>query len=151
MPSEAKLSLGMRRMTDKHTFVDTNILVYAHDSDAKEKHRIANALVRELWKRSYPPAVSAQVLGELYVNLERKGASRTQCEEITLTYADWEVIPNTVRLLKDALQVKAKYKLSFWDSLIVAAAQQAKAKILLTEDLSHKQKYGSVQAINPFN
>lgn len=137
-------------MTGDHCFVDTNILVYAHDSDAGVRHSISNSLVKELWDAPYPPALSAQVLHELYVTLERKGAETKQCDEIVTAYIGWEVLPMSVTLFLEGLRYRKRYSLSFWDSLIVAAANEAKADVLYTEDLSHGQRYGSARVLNPF-
>ena len=75
-------------MSDKHVFVDTNILVYAHDADAGGKHASAKERVRELWARERPPSVSIQVLQELYVNLVRKGTGAKAGREIVGDYLE---------------------------------------------------------------
>ena len=133
-------------------FVDTNILLYAHDVSAGEKHRRARALVEELW-RNRSGALSTQVLQELAVNLQRKsqrplGAAAVR--EIVVDYLAWDVVVNTGECVLEALDVQHRYRLSFWDALIVQAAERAGASILYTEDLSDGQVYGSVKVVNPF-
>ena len=138
-------------MSDKY-FVDTNILVYAHDTAAGAKHDRARALVEELW-RDRSGAVSTQVLQELTVNLRRKAArplTTKATRELVSDYLSWEVIVNGGQSIVDALDIEERHKISFWDALIVHAAQAAGAEILYSEDLSDGQTYGSVRVVNPF-
>ena len=80
-------------------FVDTNILVYAHDKDAGARHEKARELVRGLWLDQTPPAISIQVLQELYVNLIRKKIPAATANEIIEDYMQWNVIDNTKPIL----------------------------------------------------
>ncbi len=137
-------------MSDK-LFVDTNILVYAHDRGSGEKHDRASALVGRLWL-DRTGAISTQVLQELYVNIRRKAAnpiSLTESREVIGDYLTWQVVVNDGSSILRALDVEARYAISFWDALIVQAAQQCGAKVLYSEDLSSSQKYGPVEVINP--
>ncbi len=137
-------------MSDRF-FVDTNILVYAHDRGAGEKYEKARELVAGLWKHR-TGAISTQVLQELYVNVRRKAAAPISIEEARLLiedYLSWEVVVNDGSSLLRALEVETRYQISFWDALIVQAAEQCGATILYSEDLSHGQEFGTVQVVNP--
>ena len=136
-------------MKDRHIFVDTNILVYAHDQDSGEKHRRANEQVIQLWHRPYPPSISVQVLQELFVSLVKKGAEPTKVRDLVSDYLAWEVIENSATLLVEAMDIKIKYKISFWDASIIAAAKKAGANSIWSEDLSHEQDYDGIRIINP--
>jgi predicted nucleic acid-binding protein len=132
-------------------FVDTNILVYAHDRGAGKKHDRARALVERLWlERS--GAISTQVLQELYVNVRRRAAAPISPEEAQRLIADylaWEVVINDGASISRAIDLESRYDISFWDALIVQAAEQTGASILYSEDLSHGQAYGSVEVVDP--
>ena len=138
-------------MSAKHIFVDTNILVYAHDADAGNKHQIAVREVAALWDSQYPPAISTQVLQELYVSMAKKGASMADCRKIVSIYLDWEIINHDTQLVLAAMEIRERFKLSLWDSLIVAAAQEAKASILWSEDMQVGQRFDNLVVSNPFS
>jgi predicted nucleic acid-binding protein len=132
-----------------HVFVDTNILVYAHDRAAGPKHERAREGVRSLWQRPLPPSLSVQILQELYVNLVRKGAAAKVAREVVLDYMHWSILPNDAGLLREGMIAAERWKISLWDAMIVAAAKRASAAILWTEDLSEGQDYDGVVVINP--
>lgn len=137
-------------MSANQVFVDTNLLVYAHDKDAREKHQIAKEKVSSLWARSLFPSVSIQVLQEFYVNLLRMGIKPSDARETVTSYLEWDVIDNDRSLFLEGMQIKERYKISLWDALILAAAKRAKAKELLSEDLNSGQDYDGVVVVNPF-
>jgi len=137
-------------MSDK-TFVDTNVLVYAHDVDAQLKHEIARSVLRELWNAG-TGQLSPQVLQEFYVNVTRKIASPLPKEKARLvvrTYAIWcvDVGPADVAA---AFQIEDEAKIGFWDALIVASAAKAGSSILLSEDLNAGQTIAGIRIENPF-
>ena len=137
-------------MSDK-AFVDTNILVYAHDRTTGPKHERARALVDQLWK-SESGVVSTQVLQELCVSLRRKTPGALSVEEtrrLIEDYMAWNIIVNTAESVVEALGIESRYKISFWDALIVQAAESSGAAILYSEDLADGQSYGSVRVVNP--
>jgi len=136
-------------MADEGVFVDTNILVYAHDVDAGERHDKAADLMGELWARETPPTVSVQVLQELYVTLARKGVSRRDAAAIVHDYERWDVIANDVALLEAGIEACERFRLSLWDGMILAAALRAGALVLLSEDFQHGRDYGGVKVQNP--
>jgi predicted nucleic acid-binding protein len=137
-------------MADKY-FVDTNILIYAHDASMGTKHKSARRLIEDLWT-SGQGMLSTQVLQELCVNLRRKVARPLAVEEIRQLirdYSSWEIVVNTPDDVIQALEIEVRYKTSFWDALILQAAEQSGAAILYSEDLAAKQWYGAVQVVNP--
>jgi predicted nucleic acid-binding protein len=138
-------------MSDKF-FVDTNILVYAHDRSAGAKHDRARTLIEQLWQ-SGNGVLSTQVLQELCFNLRRKANPPLQIEEtrrLLQDYLSWEVVVNSPESVVQALEIEDRYKTSFWDALILHAAEVSGAVVLYSEDFSANQKYGSVRVVNPF-
>jgi len=137
-------------MSDKY-FVDTNILVYAHERSAGVKQQRATKLLLELWN-SGCGVLSTQVLQELCFNLRRKAGnplSIDECRLLIQNYSTWEVVTNTPSSVLKALDMETRYKISFWDALIVQAAEEAGATILYSEDLAASQFYGTIQVVNP--
>ena len=137
-------------MSDRY-FVDTNILMYAHDASTGAKHERAKALVEELW-RDRTGVVSTQVLQELAVNLRRKVRRPLDAKavrDIIADYLTWQVIVNGGDSILDAIDLESRHQISFWDALVIQAAQVSGAEILYSEDLSDGQTYGSVRVINP--
>jgi len=138
-------------MSDR-AFVDTNVLVYAHDRSAGRKHEVARELVGRLWQER-SGVVSTQVLQELYVNLRRKAGSplsATLAREVIEDYLRWPLVENGGEAILRAMAVEQRHGLSFWDALIVQAAQDAGVPVLYSEDLSHGHRYGPVTVENPF-
>lgn len=139
-------------MSDK-CFVDTNILIYAHDRSAEVKHERARALVDQLWD-SGKGVLSTQVLQELCISLRKKAArplSNDEMRALVRDYSAWEVVTNTAESIVRALEIEERYRISFWDALIVGAAEYAGAAVLYSEDLNAGQLYGGVRVVNPFS
>jgi predicted nucleic acid-binding protein len=137
-------------MPDKY-FVDTNILMYAHDRSAGLKHDRARQVIERLWI-SGQGVLSTQVLQELCINLRRKIARPLPVEEVRRLiqdYLSWEIVVNTPASVLQALEIEVRYKTSFWDALVLQAAESAGAAVLYSEDLASGQKYGPVQVTNP--
>lgn len=133
-------------------FVDTNILVYAYDRGAGTKHELAMGLVEKLWQEG-TGALSTQVLQEFYVNIRRKASkpvSIEQARSLIADYLSWNPIVNDGATMLEAIDVEHRYQLSFWDSLIVVAAQKSGADVIFSEDFNHGQKFGTVVVKNPF-
>jgi predicted nucleic acid-binding protein len=137
-------------MSDKF-FVDTNILVYAHDRTAGVKYERARSLLDNLWK-SGGGVLSTQVLQELCVSLRRKVARPLSTEQVRILiqdYLSWDVVTNTPEAVLEALDIGRRYKISFWDALILQSAGASGATIVYSEDLSDDQVYGPVRVVNP--
>ncbi|HEY1265068.1 MAG TPA: PIN domain-containing protein [Terriglobales bacterium] len=137
-------------MSDKY-FVDTNILVYAHDRSSGVKHDRARELVEKLW-HSGEGVLSTQVLQELCVNLRRKAnppLPLAETRRLIQDYLSWEVVVNDSDSAIYALELEERFKVSFWDALILYAAESAGATVLYSEDLAAGRAYGSVRVLNP--
>ncbi|MBA2269374.1 MAG: PIN domain-containing protein [Chthoniobacterales bacterium] len=131
-------------------FLDTNILLYAYDLDAPAKRAVALRLVEEGWFALGEIAISVQVLQEMHVNLGRQGVSQVEATLIVRDFTAWPVVDYTLDLLQAGLDEQARWKVSLWDALIIAAARTSGASELITEDFNHGQDYDGVRAMNPF-
>ena len=127
----------MNGMSDR-IFVDTNILIYAHDKDAGKKHGVASMLVENLWG-NHLGVLSTQVLQEFYVNITRKirkPVTKAAAAAYVERYFVWPVIRLSAGTIRKAFEIEIRAKLSFWDAMIVSAAFQAGAAKILSEDLN---------------
>ena len=136
----------------EYHFVDTNVMVYAHDLLAGEKQQRANALIEKLWA-SKNGCLSIQVLQEFYsvvtTKIEQPLDSEMVAQIISLL-SSWRIhIPDVQDILK-AIDIQSNYRISFWDALIVNSASQSGCAILWTEDLNDGQVYEGVRIQNPF-
>jgi|SRR5580765_2984160 predicted nucleic acid-binding protein len=137
-------------MAEKY-FVDTNILIYAHDRSAGVKHDRARRAVERLWNTG-EGVLSTQVLQELCINLRRKLANPLATDEVRQLiqdYLSWEVVVNTPESVLQALEIEVRHKISFWDALVLQAAESAGAVVLYSEDLATGHHYGTIQVVNP--
>ncbi len=131
-------------------FVDTNVLIYAVDLADPRKQRAAQSWLDELWK-SKMGRLSFQVLQEFYVKVSQKRLSTVDNARAEIRdLLTWKPVPVTAGLLEQGWKIQDRYRLSFWDSLIVAAAKAASCRFLLTEDLQSGQDFDGLLAINPF-
>lgn len=134
------------------TFVDTNILVYAYDRGAGDKHVQARSAISQLWEEG-SGALSTQVLQEFYVNVRRKSRrpiSISSARSLVADYMAWDPVVNDGTSILEAMDAERRHKISFWDALIVVAAQKCGADVILSEDFNHEQTYGAVRVQNPF-
>ncbi len=137
-------------MAEKY-FVDTNILIYAHDLSAGKKHDRARELLEDLWATG-EGVLSTQVLQELCINLRRKLSRplpQNEVRQIVEDYLSWDVVVNTPESVLDALHLEMRFRISFWDALILQAAESAGATILYSEDMAAGQRYGALRVVNP--
>jgi predicted nucleic acid-binding protein len=131
-------------------FVDSNVLIYTVDEGDPRKHEAARLWRAELWK-SRRGRVSFQVLQEFYANVTRKQpAVREQVQAEIRNLLAWQPVTINAAILEDAWKIQDRFKLSFWDSLIVAAAKAASCRYLLTEDLQADQDLDGVLVVSPF-
>ncbi len=132
-------------------FVDSNVLIYAHDRDAGAKRELARALCGRLWTE-HAGVVSVQVLQEFFVTVTRKlktPIARAQAREVVRTYAPWVISPTTPETVLRATELSETAGIDFWDALIVAAAEQSGAETLYSEDLNDGQLIAGVRVVNP--
>lgn len=138
--------------TIDRTFVDTNVLIYAHDVDAGRKHDVARTVLRELWA-GRAGCLSTQVLQEFYVNVTRKirrPMPRATARSVVTTYAAWCVDGITPADMAAAFQIEDAARIGFWDALILAVAARSGARRVLSEDLNAGQSIAGVAIENPF-
>ncbi|HEX4081108.1 MAG TPA: PIN domain-containing protein [Rhizomicrobium sp.] len=131
-------------------FLDSNILIYA----AAGRHDAPGKFVRAteiLANGDY--GISAQVLQEFYVNVTRKPSVPLRPHTALLWVERLALQPCAAAdatLVKNAIVVSERYKISYWDGAILAAAESLGAEVVYSEDLNHGQVYGSVRVMNPF-
>lgn len=139
-------------MNDR-VFLDTNIFVYSFDQTAPDKAKKAQALIREALA-SHKGVVSYQVVQEFFSVALRRFIPPMQTIEaeqyLATVFRPMLAVHSSAGLFAEALRVQGQGKLSWYDSLIVAAAQQAQCGKLLTEDLHNGRRFGNVRVENPF-
>jgi predicted nucleic acid-binding protein len=133
-------------------FVDTNILIYAHDLSAGNKHTRAQGLIRELWE-SGDGCLSVQVLQEFYVNVTQKVAKPLEPGVAARIIADlsvWQIHRPGVEDILDAIRLQDRYQTLFWDAMIIVSATQLGCQSIWSEDLNPGQVYDAVNVLSPF-
>lgn len=139
-------------MSADSVFVDTNVLIYAHDIEAGERHRRAAELVAELWNERNG-VTSVQVLQEFYVNTTRKipvPLSRADAREVIRNYTRWRTERIEPEDVPRASEIEEQNQISFWDALIVTAAAKAGVARILSEDMTPGQVIAGIPIENPF-
>jgi predicted nucleic acid-binding protein len=135
-----------------NVFVDTNVLLYSEDGRDRRKQAQAIAWLDALWSRQ-SGRLSTQVLNEFYVNVTRRiappmpaGDARAEVRR----YQRWQPWHMDHATVEAAWSVESRFRVNYWDALIVASAQQQDCSLLLSEDLQHEQRFDGVQVLNPF-
>lgn len=137
-------------MSADKAFFDTNILLYAFSSADPGKQAKALALYGE-YARQGRILLSTQVVQEFVVaGIRKLSLPRQHVREIALTLLDMPLITVGPSHIRSAMDLVDRYQISFWDALIVAAAEGGGAGVVYTEDLNDGQAYGNVIARNPF-
>ena len=140
-------------MSDK-VFVDTNILLYAHDRSTGVKHDRARSRIEKLWD-SGGGILSTQVLQELRVNLRRKTArplSNEKTRALLQDHLSWNIVINTAESILEALVIEQRYNISFWDALIIKLLE-APERRLSTQKICRTGRHTSApryQSVEPF-
>ncbi len=132
-------------------FVDTNVLVYALDIDALHKQPVAFGLIADLIAANCL-VLSPQVLIETVAALSKRRLpfSTGEIRDYLERYRDCQLVTPDFAMIRRALDARARYQLSWWDSLIVAAAERGSCKVIYSEDLNHGQSYFGIAVHNPF-
>jgi predicted nucleic acid-binding protein len=133
-------------------FVDTNVLVYARDLRAGEKHRAARRWMENLWN-THDGRLSYQVLQEFYVTVTMKlkpGMTVDAARRDVRALLEWKPRPVDQSVIEGAWMIQDRFRVSWWDALIVSSAQAAECEILLSEDFQEGQDFGGVRVVNPF-
>ena len=144
--------MNVKYSAESYQFIDTNILVYAHDVSAGTKHDQANALLQSLWL-SRMGGLSIQVLQEFFVTITQKVPkpfAPSDAAQIISDLSVWRIYSPTADDVVQAIDLQTRFQTSFWDAMILQSARQLKCKTLWSEDLSSGQSYYSVQVQNPF-
>ena len=131
--------------------MDANILIYAHDVDAKGKHEVAKKALRELWSERHG-VLSMQVLQGFYVNVTRRIATplpKDRARLVVNSYTAW-CMETTPAEISAALRIEDEARIGFWDALILAAAAKSGARRVLSEDLNATRSIAGVLVENPF-
>lgn len=134
-------------------FVDTNVLVYAHDQTAGSKRDVASRLLARFWQERCG-ALSIQVLQELAVNLTRKmphPLTPTRVKGIVTALAEWRVYSPEPADVVQALELGERHQVSFWDAMILCSAARLGCRVVWSEDLNSGQVYSGVEVRNPFS
>ena len=141
----------MQNATDRF-FLDSNILIYAYDSDDPQKHSVATRLIADFLANGNA-AVSVQVLGEFFVSATRRIPTPLSVEEATAVIdviSALPVIDIDTAMVRRAIATHSRYGTNYWDSLIIAAAERANCTSILSEDMNPGQRYHGMLAVNPF-
>ncbi|MBI5212813.1 MAG: PIN domain-containing protein [Nitrospirae bacterium] len=139
-------------MNGDKVFVDTNVIVYAYDIDAGSKHQIAVNIMKDLW-RSGLGMLSIQNMQEFFVIVTGKIKTPidvSTAKEIIKRLSKWDIVTNDMTTVLEAIELHERYKYSFWDSLIIAAAASGGATTILSEDLADGQRIKDITIKNPF-
>ena len=139
-------------MSDK-SFLDTNIFVYSHDPAEPIKQSIASDLIRSV-TISREGSISYQVIQEFFNIALRKSSiklTHADCKRyLATTFRPLHIVPPSASLIADAIDIQHRFHLSWYDSLIVSAAQHGACTTLYSEDLQHGQKFDTVTVRDPF-
>jgi predicted nucleic acid-binding protein len=139
--------------SDDLTFIDTNILAYAHDRSETAKQPAAAAILDSLWM-SRTGALSTQVLQEFYAVATRKfkpPMTKKKARTIVAQYSEWVVAQIDAPMILASSRLEERHKMSFWDALVVEAAKRVGAHRLLSEDLQSGRRLDGVAIENPFS
>ena len=139
-------------MSEAKVFLDSNVLVYAHDVSAGAKNETAREIIGDLWSRKNG-ALSTQVVQEFFVTVTRKlpqPMDTVIAQRVVSDLLKWHMVVNDGQAILDAIELMKRHKFSFRDCLIVQAALPSGAELLLSEDLSSSQKIGGMTIENPF-
>ena len=139
-------------MKEDKVFIDTNVLVYAYDASAGEKHKMALEIMENLWD-SGNGIISSQVLQEFFVSVTKKISKPLNvitAKEIVKDLLKWKTVIIDGEMILEAIDIYSQHKYSFWDSVIIAAAIEGGAGTILSEDLSDKQVIKGITIKNPF-
>ena len=131
-------------------FIDTNIFVYTLDKKDEIKQQFARKILKKIVDLHHP-VISTQVVKEFYVVATNKlKADQIIIKNIIHNFHNMEIVNNDLDLLEQAIDISVVSQISFWDSLIIAAAEKANCEFIFSEDLNPGQTYRGVMVVNPF-
>lgn len=131
-------------------FIDTNLFIYSIDQKEAQKKEKARKILKKIIE-AHRPVISTQVIKEFYIVATTKlKAEQLIVKNIIHNFRNMEVVNNDLPLIEQAIDVSVISQLSFWDSLIIAAAEKANCEFIFSEDLNAGQTYRGVVVVNPF-
>jgi predicted nucleic acid-binding protein len=133
-------------------FLDTNVLVYAHDRGAGEKYRRALRLLEQLATRE-SAALSTQVLQEFFVTVTTKLPKPMPVQDAAAIVSDLGALPTHAPDVADvlaAIDIHDRLRVSFWDAMILRSASVLRCAVVWSEDLAHERRYDDLEVRNPF-
>ena len=133
-------------------FLDTNVLVYAYDAHDPAKQKLAQGLLTDALENE-TGVLSAQVLGEFFCVVTRripKPLSTDEAQEVIENLSLLDVVETDAPMVTRAIDILKAHQISYWDALIVAAAERACCTVIYSEDLNAGQDYADVRLLNPF-
>ena len=134
----------------RRVFVDSNVLLYFVDASDPTRQARASEWLHHLWA-SGAGAISWQVLHEFYVNAVRKLAvPPAEARFLVDSLVEWRPVDSSATLIHRAWHWADDAQVSYWDSLILAAAELADCRVLLSEDFQAGRRFGEIQVVNPF-
>jgi len=142
-------------MTESPVLIDTNILVYAFDSDSGRKHAVAKELVGRSWRGKVRYVVSTQNLAEFSVVVREKVAHPVPSEDVRqllsliMRSRDWQVVGYSAKTLIRAHEIRDEYRFHFWDALLAATMEENTVRTIITED-AHFRNVPWISVQNPF-
>jgi predicted nucleic acid-binding protein len=140
---------GMSYIVSK-IFIDTNIFIYTLDKRDEIKQEKARKILKQIVEL-HQPVISTQVIKEFYVvAISKMKADHFTVKNIIHNFRNMEIVNNDLELIEQAIDISVISQVSFWDSLVVAAAEKAKCEFIFSEDLNPGQTYRGVIVINPF-
>lgn len=131
-------------------FIDTNLIVYTLDKSNVDKQERARNIIRKI-VNVHQPVISTQVIKEFYVvAINKMKADPIIVKNILHNFRNMEIVTNDLELIEQAIDISVISQISFWDSLIIAAAEKANCEYIFSEDLNPGQTYRGVLVVNPF-
>ncbi|OHE66114.1 MAG: twitching motility protein PilT [Treponema sp. GWC1_61_84] len=139
-----------KNYTVSKIFIDTNVFLYLLDNKDETKREKARKILKKI-VALHQPVLSTQVIKEFYVAATSKlKADSFIVKNIIHNFRNMEIVNNDLELIEQAIDISAISQISFWDSLIVAAAEKANCEFIFSEDLNSGQTYRGVKVVNPF-
>jgi len=138
-----------KNYTVSKIFIDTNILVYSLDTNDKVKHERARQVLQKIIEKHHP-VISTQVINEFFVVATKKlQADPIVVKNIIHNFRNMEIVNADLQLIEEAIDISVISQLSFWDSLVIAAAEKSNCEFVFSEDLNAGQNYRGVLLLNP--
>ncbi len=133
-------------------FIDTNILVYAHDKSDRKKRETSQQIIFDGMKKENV-IVSTQVFSEFFVTVTQKirePLSVDLAKKELLLLSHFQMVEIDLSMILEAIDLKTEHRISYWDGLIICAAKYGECSHILSEDMQHGQSFGNLTVINPY-